>query len=499
MKVAVRLIIVALILAVLVSVFLIFGTGLRARYHVWQAERALGRNDYNAAIRSYESALELTPQDISLRLDLAELLTERELHTRAEQVLLDGLERQANNSRLLAAYAVLLAEQDRMTEAVALLDGQIGMQLVPRPSVPVPSIAAGQFNEELVINFTLTDGTRIFYSIDGSFPSLFGYEYSDGISLQSGTTTVQAIAVNENGVPSMLFEGIYIIADVIAPVTFTDPAIEALARLALARASGTIYTEDVWQIETLSNIDTAHIPQSLNDLQHFRNLHTLTLVGSNETVNITAITSLTQLQSLTLDNMRIETGDLELIATLPQLQSLSLSNNRIIALGALEALTNVESLTLSRNSISNIAPLEALTKLTHLDISENSVRDISPLAAMTGLEVLIAHNNQAADLEPLQALVYLREIDLTFNRISELSALSNLIRLETLSVRNNTISSVVPLQNLPALRDLDVGNNNLTTLLPLLNNPALRSVDAFGNNLTDAANAFSGARFTLRR
>lgn len=74
-------------------------------------------------------------------------------------------------------------------------------------AAPTVSPAPGTFPDAQTVEMTAASGTKIFYTLDGSYPGpLNGFEYSAAIEI-SETTTIKAVAVKDT--------------DVSAPVSFT--------------------------------------------------------------------------------------------------------------------------------------------------------------------------------------------------------------------------------------------------------------------------------------
>ena len=81
-------------------------------------------------------------------------------------------------------------------------------------------------------------------------------------------------------------------------------------------------------------------------------------------------------------------SDLESLITLP-----NLGGNNISDISALSGLTNLETLDLDDNNISDISALSGLTNLVELGLQENNIGDISALSGLTNLERLYLYDN----------------------------------------------------------------------------------------------------------
>ncbi|MCL2546265.1 MAG: leucine-rich repeat domain-containing protein [Oscillospiraceae bacterium] len=481
MKIAVRLIVLLLIAAGLTAGYFVFGDGLISRYHVWQAERAESVGNYATAVSHYERALARLPQSPAVRLEAVRLLKAQGFYPQAERLLLAGLEVQAGEPTMLTALSALFVLQNNLRDAIELLDAQDGLAgriNDLRPRMPVPDPEPGQFGEHVYVTFDTDDGVKIFYTLDGSMPSVNSEPFDTPIALPVGENVLTAVAVGEDGLVSRLFEGTYRLEGLVKPVAFVDEAIEALVRDALGQPTGELFTSDLWDIVGLNNEALRVMPTTLEDLQWLTGLRELLLLGGSTPLDgLDVLAQLPTLQHLTLENAHVTTSDLDTLAQMDWLRQLDLSNNRITSIEALHDMQLLFSLNLSGNNISDISPLANLAQLEILMLSDNAVNDLSPLEYFEQLHVLRLDDNQITSLTPL----------------------ANLDLLKNLSVRNNAIASVAPLTNIRSLQILNVSNNNITTLAPLLNCPALRKVDAADNPLRDAVDAFDDARFELQR
>lgn len=74
-------------------------------------------------------------------------------------------------------------------------------------SAPKASYEAGKYDEAISIKLTSGVKTKIYYTLDGTDPTVESTEYTDEIKLSSnGETTVKSIAVNESGLVSKISE-----------------------------------------------------------------------------------------------------------------------------------------------------------------------------------------------------------------------------------------------------------------------------------------------------
>ena len=156
-----------------------------------------------------------------------------------------------------------------------------------------------------------------------------------------------------------------------------------------------IYKSDVDKITRLLLLKSI----DLSELTKFTNIDTLEIVLSNDFIDISPISNLTNLTKLGLYD--IELRDISPLKDLTNLEYLEFVNNNISDILPLENLAGLEYLYLSHNNISDISPLKKLTKLTSLDLSNNNISDISPLENLTGITNLYLTGNNISDFSPI--------------------------------------------------------------------------------------------------
>lgn len=148
--------------------------------------------------------------------------------------------------------------------------------------------------------------------------------------------------------------------------------------------------------------------------------------------------SIEYLTSLTCSSEAITS--LKGIENFKNLESLDIDNNKgLTDLSVLSELTNLESLSIEGLGINNIDIVESLPNLKKLYISNNNVTDIEALKNLTNLEILYLDDNLITNIDVLQNLVNLEKLNIEGNKITDLSSLENLINLEELKFRDNLL------------------------------------------------------------
>jgi Leucine-rich repeat (LRR) protein len=169
-----------------------------------------------------------------------------------------------------------------------------------------------------------------------------------------------------------------------------------------------------------------------------------------------------------------------------RLNSLSLSSNRIASVQPVISLTNLESLTLAANPIADYSGFSALSNLSELSLSGNSISDISFLQNLRNLSSLDLHGNLIADISPLGSLTNLSELNLASNLTANLSALAGLVNLASLDLSSNPIANWNPISALSNLTELYVQRDSLVDFSFLPPSPNLEKLDITLNRITDS-------------
>ena len=132
-----------------------------------------------------------------------------------------------------------------------------------------------------------------------------------------------------------------------------------------------------------------------------------------------------------------------------------------LTLGGRSFRADVTELNLGGLEIDDISVLAECTELRELDLRDNHISDLTPLADLTGLERLCLWNNQVEDLSPLLGMHALSYLDLDANRVTDLLPLAQLQKLEELWLNNNALSGIEPLRSLTNLKRLGLKNVGL--------------------------------------
>ena len=454
----------------------------------------------------YNLAYGFSGQDENVAIELANQYKASGNYTKAEVTLSKAI-RDGATKELYIALCKTYVEQDKILDAVSMLanipNASIKAELeAMRPAAPQADYPSGYYSQYISVTLSSSEGTTLYYTTDGDYPSIADEPYSAPIELPLGESQVYAVSVADNGLVSPVTILGYTIGGVIEPVIFMDASMEQAIRAALGYdQSHVLYTNDLWQITELEVPSDA---MTLEDLIYLTYLENLTVNGRNMS-NLQDFAGLNHLKKLDLSGCRFPADSLKTIASLPHLKELNLSNCSLSTLSGLENAESLEILDISNNTIRNLEPLSnmsalselylqhnavanltvvgGLPELTVLDVSYNALTSIAPLTGNVRLTKLNASNNQIGDVSAAASLPMLAELNLDYNSLTDISGLSGCASLKTLTVSNNQLSSIDALSGMNTLERLDFSYNSVSSLPDFGTNSAMQVIDGSYNAL----------------
>ena len=432
----------------------------------------------------YDAAYNFSGHDENVAIELANQYKHDGNYTKTELTLTKAIHN-APTVELYTALSRVYVEQDKLMDAVRLLenisDPQIKAELdVLRPIAPVPDHPSGYYSEYIQLHLD-SKAKYIFYTLDGSYPSINGLVQQDGFTLPSGQTLVTAIAVGEDGLVSPVAELDYTVTGVIEEVVFTDSVVEQAIREKIG-ANGTelILTNHLWEVKEFTAPQDA---KSLNDLAFLTNLSQLEITGM-EIDSLAFLSSLSKLESLNLSGCTFKPEEMTVIAGLPALKTLSLSDCNLSTIDYLENAPSLTTLDLSNNTIRNLEVLTSIPGLKELNLNHNAVTALDILGNLNSLEVLNVGFNSITSLKPLSNCTQLRELVADNNTLSNLEGLNGLSQLQLLSVDYNSISDISSLSQNGELKNVSIASNHISDIAALGKLQHLEILDFSGNQVS---------------
>ena len=484
LKIIVPILLAFMVLGSIAWYFLIYDSSFTQELLLSQARRLEANGNHSAAVWVYDLAYSHSGEDGNVAIELAEQYKSVGNYTKAEFTLSNAIADGAT-SELYIALCKTYVEQDKLLDAVRMLDNitdpDIKAELdALRPAAPVLNPDPGFYNEYIELNVTGSNGT-LYVTTDGEYPSIAREPYTEITTLPAGETMVQALTVCENGLVSPVTVATYTIVGVIEPVTFQEPAIEALVRKALNYSDNTvIYSNDLWSITEFTVPEEA---ETYSDLAGMINLKSLSILNAKSN-DFTFLSNLQSLESLEISGIGLDATALNAIAAPATLQHLSLTDCTISGIVPLANLTQLKTLDLSNNSIRDLSPLMNMIGLEELRLQYNAVREIGVVATLPNLKVLDLSYNDLSAVPTIGSCVSLEHLDLTHNKLSDISAVGSLVNLSYFAAADNKLTDISALAACVNLTELDISNNTVADISMLGSLTELMHLN-FSNNLVE--------------
>lgn len=435
----------------------------------------------------YDLAYNFSGHDENVAIELANQYKQSGNYTKAEVTLTQAI----NNNptpELYTALSKTYVEQDKLLDAVQLLENlphaDIKAQLEQqRPESPKPGREPGYYSQYIDVSLESEGSKYLFYTTDGSYPSIKGSYYSRPIVLDAGETTIYAIAVDEDGLVSPVTVLGYTITGVVEEVTFTDSALEKAIREQIGVSdTARVYTNQLWEITEFTAPEGV---SSFADLSLMPYLTKLTI--RNQAIDsLSCLSGLNKLVILDLSGCKFSPDELNVLTTLPSLSSLTLASCSLSTIDALEGAQYLTYLDLSNNTLRNLKVLSNMSSLAELILDHNAVTDLSALSSLENLVKLCVNYNALTTLSPLSSCVKLSHVEADHNQLSNLNGITKLTLLSHLSLDYNNLSDVSVLAGNTTLTNLSIASNNISDISALKTLTKLEIFD-FSSNLQIAS------------
>jgi len=479
-----------------------------------QARYFEDQGNHNIATWLYDLAYHQSGDHEDVAIELAEQYKANGNYTKAEYTLSNAIADSGGSVKLYIALCQTYVEQDMLLDAVSMLDKitdpGIKAQLDDmRPKPAVADYESGYYNQYIRVSLS-AEGGNIYAATGKDYPSVQDAPYSEAISLVSGENVICAIVLDENGLVSTPAIFNYTIGGVIEEVTFVDASIEAAVRQLLGKTSEEkLYTNDLW---TVTSFDMPQEAVQYDDLRWFTYLQNLT-IRNGSAASLANLASLSQLNTLTVEDTYLSDKDVSVIATLPSLKNLTMTNCQLSSIESLSGAKFLVKLDLTNNAIRDISSLSFMSNLKELRLGHNALTNLSFISALSGLEVLDVSYNSLISMLPLAGCPSLKDLDIShndvtsltgmenlqnllyfyaaYNEISDTSLLTGCLNLIELDISNNAITDISMLSTLEKMTFFNFSNNQATALPELSKTCALVYINGSNNQLT-SVDALSG-------
>lgn len=451
------------------------------------AQRLEAEERYDWALRCYRWAWSREPYNTALPMDLAECYEVSGNYTKCEATLWEAIERMPGEVELYQMLSRVYVAQNKLLDA-AQLDEQIDHPTAKaafqaaRPEAPVLQPEGGEYETDCTVSLSYVTGTA-YWTLNGAYPSLTEDAYTAPVHLVGQEATAMALVVGENGLVSPVVTAQYVVGFVDEPVTLVDPALDTLVRQTMGWVDNVqLTTGMLTQVESLTLTPEV---AALDQLALLVNLRELDASALGRGADWSVLAGMTQLETLRLPPMTLDTISMQTIGSLTSLRVLSMAGCGLTTLSQLANLTALEELDLTDGSIGDCSPLANMTNLRVLRLGGNAVTDVTALAGLTALEELDLHENPIADLSPLKELRRMRVLNIASTGTEGLDALVYMTDLEQLDASDNWITTVNMLSRMTLLTELNLSHNEITVVNALAELTELFRLDLSHNALVE--------------
>lgn len=191
-------------------------------------EDLLSVQNYSEALVAFDGVLKLDPNNAAAIFGKAKAYTGMGNYKMANAFFEEAILKEKNSEKLKVIFDVYIASEIQVgvseTDLFALLDratevtgdskyaNQKSNYTVKPPSF---NLNPGTYQGEQKLEIVKADANdQVFYTTDGSQPTVSSIAYTEPITLTKGEKTIKAIEINEAGFASKIIEGKYVINDI---------------------------------------------------------------------------------------------------------------------------------------------------------------------------------------------------------------------------------------------------------------------------------------------
>lgn len=187
-------------------------------YQVSMAEKESVDMNYENALHYYKTALSLKPDDIAVRMAMADIYMEQKDYDSAMVLLMEVIKLDGNHVDAYKNLIHIYEENEDYGSIVELASGITNSEILElfepyMVAEPVISPIAGKYEEYIDVVLYSADGCDIYYTLDGTEPDAENgifYDDDEGIPLdEAGKYDIHAVCVNEKGIYSDIVTATY--------------------------------------------------------------------------------------------------------------------------------------------------------------------------------------------------------------------------------------------------------------------------------------------------
>lgn len=181
------------------------------------AKESFVEGEYAKAMEYAERALDKNPSFIDAEILYARVLETQGNYEAAVMVMETVIKTYPDHVGAFKLYARLLADSGRTAEVKAIMDACTNQEFLTEcaefiSTMPITNLEEGTYGEVREVTLSSANGGTIYYTLDGSEPTPLSIPYSGPIILSEGTTTLNAICINDRQISSDVLTKVYVIS-----------------------------------------------------------------------------------------------------------------------------------------------------------------------------------------------------------------------------------------------------------------------------------------------
>ena len=176
-------------------------------YQFTKAVKYAQKSQVDEAMEFYEKALELDKSSNDICVALADIFKQQKKYGIAEECLKTAIEREPSNIEVYRKLIEIFKTTENTAGITEVLEScenediQVAFAAY-KLSKPSVNLEEGTYKSSLTLELKVDTKETIYYTIDGSEPTLNSTVYRKPVTLEEGEYTLRAIAVNAKGMVS---------------------------------------------------------------------------------------------------------------------------------------------------------------------------------------------------------------------------------------------------------------------------------------------------------
>lgn len=417
--------------------------------YITEGDLYLDDGEYMLAIASYQKALELDDANVDALMGIANAYSSMEYYEEEEEIRIQLSEIVPDNFDNWMGLVMVKVSMNKFDEAKELAeklrtqyedDNLEALYHQMDVREPVFNLASGSYDSyQMLLLKETPDNATVYYTTDGSEPTIYSDAYADGIILSYPESVVKAKAIGFLGNESKVVELNFQILVPVQEFRADDSSLGWLIRNELQKKwDDPVYNYELAQFRTLCILgDYDYSIENPGDTIFYadgykRYQNKYTERGDND---LTLLSYMPFLKVLSIGYQ--ESVDLSYLQNMPYLEELSLLNNNITDIREIGDLKNLKILALGWNQISDVSPLAGLNNLESLGLWDNQISDVSCLAGLSKLTYFDITGNQVKDIGCIEKMPDLSELWIARNQISDMTPVNSCDNLSVLMMADN--------------------------------------------------------------